>query len=403
MASGGLINNVLDDPNGTNGTTGGGGTAGTGTSTTQVNGTDVLNANTTGYTADTRTVNQPTETASGQLNTLLSTGSPYLDLARGAAAQQANSRGLLNSSMAAGAGEAAAIGAALPIATHDADTYTGASRDNQAAVNTANSFNAGEANANARTNAAAGNTVSVLGAQTEAQQRIIGTQTEAQSRLQAEQAAHSESLTRVQGAIQSGLSAQDAIQREAQSRVDAELNAGLITTQEQANARLAQIQGQIQSGLSAQQAGQQSTLLTQQGQQQRQLETLRGQVETQLQTLRGTQSQDLAKIEANYRGLIQGNASASQLYSQSITMLSAVMGDTMTSTDQKQAAVDSISQMLQSGLGVIGSIANVDLTSLLNFNFNAGGTGSTAGGGATTTGTTTTGGGTDNLLNGVGA
>lgn len=405
-----------------------------GTSKTDELGNDVVNANTTGYDASTRTVDPTKETASGQLNTLLATGSPYLDLARGQAAEQANSRGLLNSSMAAGAGEAAAIGAAVPIATHDADTYTAASRDNQGAVNTANQFTAGEANENSRTNAAAANYFPQLKASTGAQQSLIGTQTEAQSRLQAEnaahaesltriqgqiqsglssqqavqqealqrvqaelqsgliktqaeatarqaqlqaeltsklqseQAAHEESLTRVQGAIQSGLSQQQAIQQEAQSRVQGEISAGLITTQEQANSRLAAIQGQIQSGLLAQQGSQQSALSTQSAAQAQQLEQVRGQVEQQLQQLRGTQASDLANIEGNYRQLIQGNASATSLYSTVINNMSAVLADTNTSTEQKQAAIDTMSKMLDSGLTIIGGMANVDISGLLNFN-----------------------------------
>lgn len=338
-----------------------------GTSKTDELGNDVVNANTTGYDASTRTVDPTKETASGQLNTLLSTGSPYLDLARGQAAQEANSRGLLNSSMAAGAGEAAAIGAAAPIATHDADTYTAASRDNQSAVNTANQFTAGEANTNSRTNAAAANVFPQIKAQTGAQQTLIGTQTEAQSRLQAENAAHTESLAKVQGAIQSGLSKQAAIQQEALSRVQGEINAGLITTQEQANARLAEIQGKIQSGLLAQQGNQQSTLSAQQAAQAKELEQVRGQVEQQLQQLKGKQAADLANIEGNYRQLLQGNASASSLYSTVINNMAAVLADVNTSADQKQKAIDTMSKMLESGLTIIGGMSNVNLTGLLNF------------------------------------
>lgn len=63
----------------------------------------------------------PIQGVSGRLQGLLSSKSPYLDRARTRAKQYANRRGLLNSSIAAGAGEAAAIDAALPIATADAE------------------------------------------------------------------------------------------------------------------------------------------------------------------------------------------------------------------------------------------------------------------------------------------
>lgn len=65
----------------------------------------------------------PEETVSGQLNTLLAEDSVYLQSARNYALEEANQRGLLNSSIAVGAGERAAIDAAAPIAAQDASTY----------------------------------------------------------------------------------------------------------------------------------------------------------------------------------------------------------------------------------------------------------------------------------------
>ena len=74
-------------------------------------------------TAQPRNVTE-NETVSGQLNQLLSKDSQYIQSARNSGMAQANSRGLLNSSLAAGTAEKAAIDAALPIATSDASTYS---------------------------------------------------------------------------------------------------------------------------------------------------------------------------------------------------------------------------------------------------------------------------------------
>lgn len=63
------------------------------------------------------------DTVSGQLEGLLSSDSPYLTRARSSAQNTAASRGLQNSSIAATAGEAAAIDAALPIAQQDAGYF----------------------------------------------------------------------------------------------------------------------------------------------------------------------------------------------------------------------------------------------------------------------------------------
>lgn len=79
----------------------------------------------------------PTDNAlvSAQLSKLLSKDSDYMTRARTRAMQTASGRGLLNSSMAAGAGEAAAIDAGLPIAQQDATTFGTAERDNNNNVN----------------------------------------------------------------------------------------------------------------------------------------------------------------------------------------------------------------------------------------------------------------------------
>lgn len=74
---------------------------------------------------------------SKNLEKLISGDSQYMQAARTKAMQFANSRGLLNSSIAAGAGEAAAIESALPIATGDANINAAAQAAN---ANAKNSF-----------------------------------------------------------------------------------------------------------------------------------------------------------------------------------------------------------------------------------------------------------------------
>jgi len=97
------------------------------------------------------------QTVSGQLNTILGSGSALMQQADTQGLQTANSRGLLNSSIAAGASEGAMIAAATPIATADATTYSKAAgynadeknqfaTTNANAQNTASQFNAGNAN-----------------------------------------------------------------------------------------------------------------------------------------------------------------------------------------------------------------------------------------------------------------
>ena len=101
-------------------------------------------------------VNAP-QTVAGQLANLENPNSPLIQAARTQALQQANASGLLNSTMAITAGDAAAYNAALPVAQQDATTYnndavTNAAAanqfavDNQNAINAAGQFNAGAQN-----------------------------------------------------------------------------------------------------------------------------------------------------------------------------------------------------------------------------------------------------------------
>ncbi len=80
-------------------------------------------------------VDQDRSTVRGQLNSLLSQDSPYIQQAELAGERQAALRGMLNSSMAAGASRAEAYKAALPIAQQDAQTYAQAQNLEQQARN----------------------------------------------------------------------------------------------------------------------------------------------------------------------------------------------------------------------------------------------------------------------------
>ncbi len=89
---------------------------------------------------------QPGDTVEERLANLLASDSRYIEQARQRAREQSNARGLLNSSMAAGAAESAAIEAALPIAQQDAQSSFNQGRANQDAQNNAYQFNADAGN-----------------------------------------------------------------------------------------------------------------------------------------------------------------------------------------------------------------------------------------------------------------
>lgn len=68
-------------------------------------------------------IDKAQSTVAGQLNQLLASDSPYIKQQEQAAMEEAQSRGLRNSTIAAQAGREAAIAGALPIAQQDAQTY----------------------------------------------------------------------------------------------------------------------------------------------------------------------------------------------------------------------------------------------------------------------------------------
>lgn len=104
-----------------------------------------------------RTIDAPKETVQGQMSGLMAADSPYMQQARTRAAQAMNGRGLLNSSMAIGAGESAAYDAALPIANADAQIYGNASNLNTQTTNQALAARDDATNKNSMFNASESN------------------------------------------------------------------------------------------------------------------------------------------------------------------------------------------------------------------------------------------------------
>lgn len=81
------------------------------------------------------TLDPKTDTVQGQVESIIAKDSPLMQLHGTRAKQAANSRGLLNSSMAVQAGEAAVIDAAMPMASQDAATFARNRELNQATEN----------------------------------------------------------------------------------------------------------------------------------------------------------------------------------------------------------------------------------------------------------------------------
>lgn len=108
--------------------------------------TSNLNPAAATYQPETRQVDPATQTVQGQVNSILAKDSPLMQRARTLATQQMAQRGLVNSSMAVGAGQAAMVDRALPMAQQDASTYSATAAENMAARNRAAEVNVGASN-----------------------------------------------------------------------------------------------------------------------------------------------------------------------------------------------------------------------------------------------------------------
>lgn len=166
---------------------------------------NIAQAKSFGYDPAMGKVDAATDTVQGQLAAILEKDNPYITRARASAAQAANSRGLINSTMGAQAGEAAAIDAALPIASQDAGIFSTQRLTNQAAENTAGQFEAGAANTAGQFNTGQFNQFGLIGSQMGAQKELIGATGEETRKTQAQGGDISARIANLQGEIQTGL------------------------------------------------------------------------------------------------------------------------------------------------------------------------------------------------------
>jgi hypothetical protein len=124
---------------------------------------DVSKANSTGYSSTDIGVT-PDQTVEGRVNGIIASNSPLMQQAQSRALQQANSRGLINSSIAESAGQSAVLDAATNIAKQDAQTYANAASQNAGAKTAASQFGATASNTINLANAGAENSAATANA-----------------------------------------------------------------------------------------------------------------------------------------------------------------------------------------------------------------------------------------------
>ena len=249
---------------------------------------------------------------SGQLQGILAANSPLMQQARTNALQQMNNRGLLNSSMAIGAGQNAVIQNALPIAQADATMYGNAGQFNANAKNNMSQFNANAKNTAAQFNKDSQNRFDL------AEQAA----TDAASQFSAAQNADIAKFNAQQANV---LADADAA-RTQQANMALADNANKILMQ--------QLDNSFKSAIASADA----------------------QTKIQLQQIDSTTRTSLAQTEAQYKQLMQTTASASELYQQALKNINDIAMNPDLDATSVESAVQRQVTSLQSGLGILDSL-----------------------------------------------
>jgi len=340
-------------------------------------------------------------TVQGQVKNIIADNSALQVQAATRAKQEKNKLGLMNSSMAVQAGQAALYDAAIPIASQDASTFA-----------TAGQYNAGNAQQMNLANMASKNQGLEFSAS--AKNKVMSENSQLQTNVNLANAGETNkasAFTAAEANATSKFNAQTATQV-SQFNVDKALQAGIIN-QEQAN-KMAAINAQfandasqfnvsqandmlkanldraLQAGIINQDQANKISMFNA-GEQNKIAATMAtinadlakfnvseaNRVALDIAKFNASESNDLlalgmttdtqlalGQMEADYKTLMQTQVSAGNLYTQTMSSIAGILSNDAMDEPAKQAAIANLVGILNSSLGVIGSITNLDLPEL---------------------------------------
>lgn len=289
------------------------------------------NQNATDYTAATRdaatwNLDPDKETVQNQTAGIIAANSPLMQQAQANALQQMNKRGLVNSSMAIGAGQAAVLDKALPIAAADAANYSAANR-----------FNTEQSNIAGAGNQVATNEASKFGATAE--------------------------------------NVAAAANQAAQNRAS-EYNTGALNATEQVNAgaknRASEFTSTAQNQAAAATAADinKTTNLMLDESMKIALSNADSNTKIALQNIDAQTRKDITSMEAYYKEQMQATQSANEMFQQTTSNITKIMENADLTVAAKQAAVDAQKGYLKNAIDIMSTISKIPgLSNLLDFNF----------------------------------
>lgn len=364
-------------------------------------------ADSTGYEATKQNVSD-TSLVQNQLKGILSAGSPLMDLAESRANREANRRGILNSSIAVGAGQKALYESALPIAQQDAATFGTKDVNDAAYTNRASEFTAGAKNTASLTNANLGTQVNLsnateanraaaqnaalatdvskyntgLGSQTSqfnagAQNQFAQTaqQGAIQDRLAQIQANTSLSIADKQAASQRVLAEMDNATRVQLQRIQSDTSMSVAEKQAQSQQLIAERNNATNLAISGNDNLTKQMLQSMDAASKLSLANIDAGTKLAVAGLDASTKEKITKMESDNRQILQTNINAANMYAQYVTNLANISINDKMDGAAKQQAADNQLNALNAALRAQGHVSGLDLSQYFQPATNNAGTG----------------------------
>jgi hypothetical protein len=276
----------------------------------------------TGYTANDWNVDSP-QTVTGQVRDIVTAGGPLMKQAEARSNMRMNSRGLLNSSLAVGAGQSALYDAALPMAQADAQTNAQAANFNANAANAASQFGADATNRQSLANQDATNRASEF--QAGATNQANAANQDAMNRASEFGASAANRLTEQSNTItaQANQANADAANKASLSKLDVDFKTAISNADAASKA--------------------------------------------QLQSMADQTKTELASIEATYKQMISSNDQAGALYGKVLQNITDIVNNPDIAAADKTTAIANQKTMLKTGMDVVSAVSGLNLGSILTF------------------------------------
>jgi len=347
----------------------------------------------TAYTPDQIALDPATDTVEGRVSNIVKKGGELQQLAETGANQRAQQKGLLNTSIAAGAAHKANLESALPIAQEDARTSFAAKQANITAINRAKEQEAAFGQQTALQREKEQIDKRLLTASADEQIRLIARKGEVDTALQTlagEQAlvqigARGEvetGLINRRGEIEKELQAADAETRKELIKEQGKIDYDLVVARSEEEMKIRERQSELDQELATLSARYKSQDLASQQLHETKLNNERMDLEERmtelkaeqqlvLQKLQGEQAVQLEDVRGFYDGQISTQKSAAVLYQSAQNAIAQMMmNPDMTATERNNAVQYQIDN-LEASLGVLGAMGGVNISAILgNTTFN---------------------------------